>query len=176
MKDYWFCYHDDHIERDNIVFLESELSFTQSLRDADPKFDSPIIAETLSYSEHIIIQIKSTHEELPILKCEILDWISAASVEFDLDPGQSRYVFTGDGFLIYVPTASFGLIPSSNLTHLFSRFIELITLNTELSKYTGKSGDIRTPIPESFGQHSDFLRTVIPESFGHFRRVDRNNI
>ena len=40
----------------------------------------------------------------------------------------------------------------------------------------GKSGDIRTPIPESFGQHSDFLRTVIPESFGHFRRVDRNNI
>ena len=33
---------------------------------------------------------------------------------------------------------------------------------------TGKSGNIRTPIPESFGQHSDFLRTVIPESFGHF--------
>ena len=177
MKDYWFCYHDDHIERDNIVFLESELSFTLSLRDADPKFDSAIIAETLAFSEHIIIQTISTHEELPILKCEILDWISAASVEFDLDPGESRYVFTGNGFLIYVPTASFGLIPSSNLTHLFSRFIELITLNTELSKYTVKR-DPRdlffTRLPNSWNPDSESY--VIEISLDELRKLSISDL
>lgn len=133
--DFWSCHQDNRIEYGKYELFESELKFPQSLKDANPKFDSPIISEMIAFTEYMIIQIESEHEELPYLKGILLDWVIAFSVEFALDPNTFRYIFTGEGFLIYLPTASFGMIPYSNLSQLFTRFIELILLNSSLSKY-----------------------------------------
>ncbi len=136
--DFWSCHQENRIERNKYEFFESELKFHQSLKDINPKFDSPIISEMIAYTENMIIQLESRHEELGYLKGIILDWVIAFSVEFALDPMTIRYFFTGKGFLIYIPTASFGLIPISNLSHLFTRFIELISLNTNIAQYIVK--------------------------------------
>jgi hypothetical protein len=150
---FWFCHQGHRIESEKIELYESELKFSQSLKDTNAKFDSPLIAEMIAFTEHMIIQIGSEHEELPYLKGIILDWVSAASVEFALHPKTIRYMFTGEGFLIYIPTASFGMIPYSNLSHLFTRFTELILLNSNLSKY------VITRYP------SDLLYTRAPNSW-----------
>ena len=133
--DFWSCHQGHLIERDKVELFESELQFTQGLIDTIPKYDSAIIPEMIASTEFMIMQVESEHEELPYLKGIILDWVIAFSVEFALDPRTIRYFFTGNGFLIYLPTVSFGLIPSSNLSHLFTRFIELISLNSKIAKY-----------------------------------------
>jgi hypothetical protein len=156
--DFWSCHQGHLIERHKYEFFESELKFHQSLKDINPKFDSPIISEMIAYTENMIIQLESRHEELEYLKGIILDWVIAFSVEFALDPRTIRYFFTGKGFLIYIPTASFGLIPISNLSHLFTRFIELISLNTNIAQYIVKrypNDLLYTRAPNTWNPESD---------------------
>jgi len=77
-------------------------------------------------------------------------------------------------FLIYILISLPFVSHGEGVVHLFIQESEYELARLELYKQyygadSGKSGELRTPIPESFGQHSDFLRTAfrkVSDTFG----------
>lgn len=170
---FWSCHQDNYINSEKVELLESELKFTKGLRDSSMQYDSPQITEMISFAEYMIIQTEAEHEELPYLKGIVLDWVIAASVELALDPKTIRYFFTGQGFLLYIPTVTFSLIPVSNLSNLFARFIELISLNSNLAKYIVKrypNDLLFTRAPNSWNPDSESYLVEI--NYSEMRRLN----
>ena len=174
---FWLCHQDHPIESVDHELFRSELKFPKSIEDVDPKLNSPHITETLASADYMIIPTQVEPEEWSVLQNTIIKWVKYVSIVFNVKADDFRYFLTDQGIDIHIPTGIFGLTPQSSLSHTFSRFIVLITLNSELFNFLMErypSELLYTRLPNSL--NPDSKSYTIEITYRELRNLDINDL